>query len=159
MVPSSSSSSAELSVKKPGCTSKPPGCRFGREGAPSLDANQHECVCARVRRRGWVCEEGRRNGRDGRESGGRRWGGGQQTGGGGEGGGEGGLPEMICVSRWWRGAERGRREEVSVKVEVERGGCCLSGWARGNESESRAQREEEEEEEERRKREGGREGR
>lgn len=26
----------------------------------------------------------------------------------------------------WREELRGRREEVSVKVEVERGGCCLS---------------------------------
>ena len=47
MVSSLSSSSAELSVKKPGCASKPPGCRFGREGAPSLVANQHERVCTR----------------------------------------------------------------------------------------------------------------
>lgn len=48
MVSSSSSSSAELSVKKPGHTrSKPPGRRFGREGALSLGANQHECVYTR----------------------------------------------------------------------------------------------------------------
>lgn len=59
MASSSSSSSAELSVKKPGHTSKPPGCRFGREGALSLGANQHECVYARVcaRQQGWVCEK------------------------------------------------------------------------------------------------------
>lgn len=40
------SSLAELSVKKPGHKSKPPGRRFGREGALSLGANQHECVYA-----------------------------------------------------------------------------------------------------------------
>lgn len=42
-----SSSAAELSVTKPGHTSKSPGCWLWRDDALSLGANQHECACIR----------------------------------------------------------------------------------------------------------------
>lgn len=79
---SSSSSSAELSVQKPGHTSKPPGRRYRREGALSLGANQHECVFEFARGNKVECVRRREKWR-------REW---RETT-------HGELQEMICVSR------------------------------------------------------------
>lgn len=80
-----SSSSAVLSVKKSDHRNKLPGSRFGREGALSLGANQHECVYAFVRDGKVECEKQGGMERDGGE-------GEKETT-------EEKMREMMCVSR------------------------------------------------------------